>query len=119
MTKSYKHIKTTTITIRGNPKVVYVVAVGGKVKVSTAKLYPFNHIRKQNNKLKLEETNNICERCGKPAVEVHHRDMMTFNHELSNLETLCESCHRRLHKVGRKKNPNTVGYVRKNSIVRL
>lgn len=40
-----------------------------------------------------------CNRCGDDGgrIEVHHRDGDPYNNDLSNLEALCVSCHRRHH----------------------
>lgn len=38
-----------------------------------------------------------CERCGKPGRHVHHKDENPLNNDPSNLETLCNSCHRLSH----------------------
>lgn len=39
-----------------------------------------------------------CERCGKGGrLHVHHRDENFRNNCLSNLETLCPSCHKQVH----------------------
>lgn len=42
----------------------------------------------------------ICERCGKPATEAHHRDgkgpLGPRGHDPLNLEALCKSCHSRI-----------------------
>jgi 5-methylcytosine-specific restriction enzyme A len=38
-----------------------------------------------------------CERCGAPAVLVHHRDHNPANIDRPNLESLCRACHEREH----------------------
>jgi 5-methylcytosine-specific restriction protein A len=38
-----------------------------------------------------------CERCGSPAVLVHHRDHNPANTAWANLESLCRGCHEREH----------------------
>ena len=42
---------------------------------------------------------DYCERCGANAHQllVHHRDGDVYNNSSENLQTLCESCHRRIH----------------------
>ena len=109
--RTYKILDTTTITISGHPKAIYIVAVGGKVKTSTCKSYPFRKIMDQNRLLKLEETKGLCEECSNPAVEVHHRDGKKFNHNVNNLKSLCVSCHRKHHILKGRKHRS---YTRKN-----
>lgn len=41
---------------------------------------------------------SICERCGKTATLVHHRDHNRNNNVTSNLESLCKQCHQIEHK---------------------
>jgi len=39
-----------------------------------------------------------CGECGKKeSLDVHHKDRDYKNNEPSNLETLCHSCHMKLH----------------------
>lgn len=40
-------------------------------------------------------TTPLCERCGRPAHDVHHRDGNTRNLDPANLESLCRRCHNR------------------------
>lgn len=61
-------------------------------------------LRKYNNKRKLNTVNyqvynkGICEICGtKENLEVHHKDCDRTNNFPSNLITVCESCHQRIH----------------------
>lgn len=35
----------------------------------------------------------VCQRCGEPAVLVHHKDEDRGNNEVDNLEPLCKRCH--------------------------
>jgi 5-methylcytosine-specific restriction endonuclease McrA len=34
-----------------------------------------------------------CERCGKPAIDRHHKDDNPLNNALENIEALCRRCH--------------------------
>lgn len=53
----------------------------------------------------LAKQNYICERCGRPAVVVHHRNYLTAQNmndpnvtlNFDNLEALCLECHAREH----------------------
>lgn len=63
----------------------------------------------RNRKVVLERDNYRCVRCGSEnRLHVHHRngwnpdDIST--HEPDNLETLCASCHRKLHPLPRSKD---------------
>ena len=49
--------------------------------------------------IKLRQT-PMCERCGEPALIVHHKDQDETNNETDNLESLCNHCHEVEH--GRK-----------------
>lgn len=48
----------------------------------------------------------LCERCGQPATQVHHKIKLTPDNikepaialSFSNLEALCESCHQQEHR---------------------
>jgi hypothetical protein len=41
---------------------------------------------------------DVCQECGSPAnLDVHHKDRNPANDDPSNLATLCESCHLKLH----------------------
>ena len=53
--------------------------------------YP-NHCLMKKNRLIILINNPKCEKCGKPAVEVHHRDGNKKNHKLSNLMASCCRC---------------------------
>jgi len=39
-----------------------------------------------------------CEICRSAAMDVHHKDLSKSNHQLSNLQALCRSCHNQLHR---------------------
>lgn len=55
--------------------------------------------------IKILDQNGLCERCGKPGVEVHHKIRLTIdnveNTQISvkqdNLELLCRECHNKEH----------------------
>jgi len=57
--------------------------------------YPKHYLMKKNRLIILLK-NLRCEICGKPAVEVHHRDGSKFNHELSNLMASCHRCNSKI-----------------------
>ncbi|MFH1231363.1 MAG: HNH endonuclease signature motif containing protein, partial [Planctomycetota bacterium] len=57
--------------------------------------YP-NHYLMKKNRLIILLHNPICEICKKnSAVEIHHKDFSRDNHNLSNLQAVCHSCHPR------------------------
>ncbi len=39
----------------------------------------------------------FCEICNRPADVVHHKDKNQFNNAEGNLQSLCRSCHEKLH----------------------
>ncbi len=55
--------------------------------------------------VKFRKSNYLCEICGKPANDIHHKDHNRNNHSFSNLQVLCRSCHRKSHpcETGRKR----------------
>lgn len=61
----------------------------------------------------LEKVHRICERCGKPAVIVHHKRHITAGNvgdqsvtlDFANLEALCMDCHNKEHFAGRSCEP--------------
>ena len=56
------------------------------------------HSAWQVGKLKPNKCGNGCELCGsKKNLLVHHKDKDRHNNNLSNLQTLCESCHNKVH----------------------
>jgi len=64
----------------------------------------------QTNKYK-QKMNCICERCAKDLTDVnrwewvtHHIDYNHCNHDESNLELLCKSCHAKEHEVHKRLN---------------
>lgn len=67
----------------------------GTIKVPSPK-----NSRRQSAK-KVQERCESCERMGR--LHVHHMDENPLNNALSNLMTLCGSCHRRIH------SPNFAG----------
>lgn len=52
-------------------------------------------------KIALKRHDFVCQRCGRRAQLVHHRDHDPANNDQSNLEPLCRDCHEAHH--GRKK----------------
>lgn len=71
--------------------------------------YPNHCLMKKNRLLKIEQTNNKCEICGKKGFQIHHKDNSKNNHSLDNLLFLCRRCHFTFHR-GRKNK--TSKYVR-------
>lgn len=61
----------------------------------------------------LESVNHICERCGRPAVIVHHKRYLTpeavndpdLALSFDNLEALCRDCHNKEHFEGKSCEP--------------
>lgn len=70
-----------------------------------AKAFYDSQAWRKTRKLKLMQENYICERCGKVANIVHHKEYInptninnvdiTLN--MDNLEALCEDCHQKEH----------------------
>jgi hypothetical protein len=58
-------------------------------------MYP-NHYLMKKNRLIILMQNPKCERCGKPATEIHHKDGSKTNHKLSNLMAVCHPCNAKL-----------------------
>jgi len=49
-------------------------------------------------KISRKQMRNCCERCSSQRfLEVHHKDRDLTNNHISNLETLCRSCHAKEH----------------------
>ena len=71
----------------------------------------------------LETVHHICEKCGAPANQVHHKDPLTeedyfVNYEkcygFANLQALCRKCHNRMEGhflYGREKQQIADGYI--------
>jgi DNA-binding XRE family transcriptional regulator len=59
----------------------------------------YEHIglMRKNRLIIIKKVNYTCEICGKKARYVHHKDGTRYNHDLSNLQALCGSCHRKVH----------------------
>ena len=54
---------------------------------------------KAKRKAVLQAANYRCEKCGKPAIDVHHKTYKRIYYEpLSDLIALCRECHRAIHK---------------------
>jgi len=64
--------------------------------------YTNNGLLNKNKPKALKEAEYKCEKCGKNAYLVHHKDFTKSNHKLSNLQALCYSCHIKLHVKERK-----------------
>lgn len=45
----------------------------------------------------------VCEICGEPATEVHHKDLNFLNNTPENLIVLCKKCHSAAHSEAEKK----------------
>jgi len=58
--------------------------------------YP-NHYRMMKQRLIILMEKPKCERCGKKATEIHHKDENKSNHGLSNLMAICHPCHMRFN----------------------
>lgn len=58
---------------------------------------PYPHDFRNLRLIRLNASNGNCERCGRPARVVHHKDGNTQHNELSNLTALCHPCHRHIH----------------------
>lgn len=56
-----------------------------------------NKLFQKNRLIILSEAKFNCEKCGKPAMDVHHKDTNRSHHSLKNLMALCRSCHRKIH----------------------
>jgi len=70
--------------------------------------YP-NHYLMKKNRLIILMQNPKCEICGKPAIQIHHKDFSKSNHQLSNLMAVCIKCNCNLRNP---KKPNTSKYRR-------
>lgn len=69
--------------------------------------YP-NHYLMKKNRLIILLNNPKCEKCEKPATEIHHKDFSKTNHNLSNLMAVCHSCNHKLSSKFYKKYKMTV-----------
>ena len=92
---------------RNGSPFIYRASIKGKLnpnwKGGTAE-YP-NHALMKKQRLIILIKHPECEKCGEPAIEVHHKDKTKFNHKFSNLMALCSTCHKSFHldTVGRHK----------------
>ena len=57
----------------------------------------FKSIRERPRKMIPSLEGKLCERCGAPAEDRHHKDEDVYNNDPSNIELLCEPCHIRNH----------------------
>lgn len=64
-----------------------------------------NHPIWRKNRLIILMKNPTCEKCNKPATDVHHRNKNKSDQRLKNLMACCHKCHLQFHKkeMGRKK----------------
>lgn len=61
---------------------------------------PTGSLRKMNVK---ERDDYSCQVCGSfEDLRVHHKDKNPLNNKMENLITLCDACHKKLHKEERK-----------------
>jgi len=66
-------------------------------------------IRAYNRPIILNQLPKQCQVCAKPKQIVHHKDGNRHNNELSNLQTMCYSCHSKLHWGWRKSQTQAKG----------
>lgn len=70
-----------------------------------AKSFYYSQAWRKCSRAYMESKNYICERCGKPAVIVHHKTYITPENitdpnitlNWDNLEALCATCHQNEH----------------------
>lgn len=55
--------------------------------------YPNHYEMKKIRKQLLNKHNHICQKCGKKANEIHHKDGSKNNHSIDNFLVLCHKCH--------------------------
>jgi len=60
-------------------------------------IYPYPNVAllEKNRIAKLRQANYRCEICGEEAKQVHHKDCLKTNHDISNLMAVCIKCHKR------------------------
>ena len=64
--------------------------------------YP-NHSEMKRVRLQvLKEANYICQYCGKPTKEIHHKDYSKSNHSKNNLIAACHSCNSKMRDPSKK-----------------
>jgi len=51
-----------------------------------------------------ERAKGLCEHCGQPGRDTHHKDFQKDNHDLENLQVLCRRCHKKLHAEHHRRN---------------
>jgi len=68
--------------------------------------YPNHYTLKKNRLIVLDEANKKCAKCGGKATIAHHKDLSKSNHNLDNLEPLCNKCHCLLHGEIKRNNPH-------------
>lgn len=60
--------------------------------------YPNHSLMKRNRIEVLERDNYMCQYCGRPANQVHHKDLSKENHSKGNLVACCRSCNAKMGK---------------------
>lgn len=65
--------------------------------------YPNHYQMKKIRNLILEKSKFTCYYCGKPANQIHHKDLSKNNHSEENLVASCRSCNLKRHKNGTSK----------------
>ena len=71
--------------------------------------------------------NYICERCGKPAVIVHHKTYITPNNindpnitlNWNNLEALCRDCHNKEHFINTQVTADGLAFDSSGNLIKL
>lgn len=61
--------------------------------------YPNHYEMKKIRKIILEKAKFTCYYCGKPANEIHHKDLSKNNHSEDNLVASCRRCNRKRSKI--------------------
>lgn len=63
-----------------------------------------NHSKmKRNRKIRFEQVDYICEKCGNDQVaKIYHKDRDNTNHEIDNLMAVCQGCFWDIHMEARR-----------------
>lgn len=69
--------------------------------------YPNHAVLKKVRLEVLKDARGKCEICGEHANIVHHIDSSNNNHDLKNLISVCNKCHKALHRDDRDKGEGT------------
>lgn len=83
-------------------KVTFFMPKEAKGKISKSRMGSKNPMWKDGLSVKQKNARKLrkseCEECGsEDQLQIHHKDRNHFNDNLSNLRTLCNSCHQTLH----------------------